>query len=66
MLKAHFDGILGINIGKIKIHLSKMAKMTPDLYGKAHAYAGYIAINISSPNTPGYVRSSMAMRWTIC
>ena len=52
--KAHYDGVLGINIGK--------NKDTPVEQGKDHylicmekiyAYAGYIAINISSPNTPG-------------
>lgn len=52
--KAHFDGVLGINIGK--------NKDTPVEHGKddylicmekVYPYAGYIAINISSPNTPG-------------
>ena len=52
--KAHYDGVLGINIGK--------NKDTPVEHGKddylicmekIYAYAGYIAINISSPNTPG-------------
>jgi len=49
-----FDGILGINIGK--------NKETPIEHGsddylicmeKTYQYAGYIAVNISSPNTPG-------------
>lgn len=52
--KSHFDGVLGINIGK--------NKDTPVEHGKddylicmdkIYPYAGYIAINISSPNTPG-------------
>ncbi len=52
--KSHFGGVLGINIGKNKAtpveqgkddYLTCMAKIYP--------YAGYIAINISSPNTPG-------------
>ena len=52
--KANFDGVLGINIGK--------NKDTPVEHGKddylicmekVYPYAGYIAINISSPNTPG-------------
>ena len=52
--KPHFDGVLGINIGK--------NKDTPVEHGKddylicmekVYPYAGYIAINISSPNTPG-------------
>ncbi|MGQ7808118.1 quinone-dependent dihydroorotate dehydrogenase [Hafnia alvei] len=52
--KSHFGGVLGINIGK--------NKDTPVEHGKddylicmekVYSYAGYIAINISSPNTPG-------------
>ncbi len=49
-----FDGILGINIGKNKDTPVEQGK---DDYlicmEKVYAYAGYIAINISSPNTPG-------------
>ncbi|MDU5731310.1 MAG: quinone-dependent dihydroorotate dehydrogenase [Citrobacter freundii] len=53
--KSHFDGgILGINIGKNKDTPVENGK---DDYlicmEKVYAYAGYIAINISSPNTPG-------------
>jgi len=52
--KAHFDGILGINIGKNKDTPVENGK---DDYlicmEKVYAYAGYIAVNISSPNTPG-------------
>ncbi|MEA1064675.1 quinone-dependent dihydroorotate dehydrogenase [Erwinia sp. HR93] len=52
--KAHFDGILGINIGKNKDTPVEQGK---DDYlicmDKVYPYAGYIAINISSPNTPG-------------
>ena len=52
--KAHFDGVLGINIGKNKDTPVEQGK---DDYlicmEKIYAYAGYIAINISSPNTPG-------------
>ncbi len=52
--KAHFDGVLGINIGKNKDTPVEQGK---DDYlicmEKAYAYAGYIAVNISSPNTPG-------------
>ena len=52
--KAHFDGILGINIGKNKDTPVELGK---DDYlicmEKVYAYAGYIAVNISSPNTPG-------------
>ena len=52
--KAHFDGILGINIGKNKDTPVEQGK---DDYlicmEKVYPYGGYIAINISSPNTPG-------------
>lgn len=52
--KAHYDGVLGINIGKNKDTPVEQGK---DDYlicmEKIYAYAGYIAINISSPNTPG-------------
>ena len=52
--KAHYDGVLGINIGKNKDTPVEQCK---DDYlicmEKIYAYAGYIAINISSPNTPG-------------
>ncbi|HGX3706361.1 TPA: quinone-dependent dihydroorotate dehydrogenase [Escherichia coli] len=52
--KAHYDGVLGINIGKNKDTSVEQGK---DDYlicmDKIYPYAGYIAINISSPNTPG-------------
>jgi dihydroorotate dehydrogenase len=52
--KAHFDGVLGINIGKNKDTPVEQGK---DDYlicmDKIYPYARYIAINISSPNTPG-------------
>ncbi|SFM90591.1 dihydroorotate oxidase A [Izhakiella capsodis] len=52
--KARFDGVLGINIGKNKNTPVEQGK---DDYlicmDKIYPYAGYIAINISSPNTPG-------------
>lgn len=52
--KAHFNGVLGINIGKNKDTPIEQGK---DDYlicmEKVYPYAGYIAINISSPNTPG-------------
>ncbi len=52
--KAHYDGVLGINIGKNKDTPVEQGK-DDDLIcmEKIYAYAGYIAINISSPNTPG-------------
>ncbi|RAT13979.1 dihydroorotate dehydrogenase [Lonsdalea populi] len=52
--KSYFGGILGINIGKNKDTPVENGK---DDYlicmEKTYAHAGYIAINISSPNTPG-------------
>ncbi|MBP2197136.1 MULTISPECIES: quinone-dependent dihydroorotate dehydrogenase [Pantoea] len=52
--KARFKGILGINIGKNKdtpVEQGKDDYLT--CMEKVYAHAGYIAINISSPNTPG-------------
>ncbi|MEH0876316.1 quinone-dependent dihydroorotate dehydrogenase [Pectobacterium cacticida] len=52
--KTHFGGVIGINIGKNKDTPVEQGK---DDYlicmDKVYAHAGYIAINISSPNTPG-------------
>lgn len=52
--KARFNGVLGINIGKNKdtpVELGKEDYLI--CMEKVYAHAGYIAINISSPNTPG-------------
>ncbi|GAA0489716.1 MULTISPECIES: quinone-dependent dihydroorotate dehydrogenase [Tatumella] len=52
--KAKFRGIIGINIGKNKdtpVEQGKDDYLT--CMEKTYAHAGYIAINISSPNTPG-------------
>ncbi|OUD16246.1 quinone-dependent dihydroorotate dehydrogenase [Thioflexithrix psekupsensis] len=52
--KRKYQGILGINLGKNAI--TPLEKATDDyLIGlhKVYAYADYITINISSPNTPG-------------
>ncbi|MBG6244932.1 dihydroorotate dehydrogenase (quinone) [Candidatus Symbiopectobacterium sp. 'North America'] len=52
--KSRFGGVLGINIGKNKDTPVEQGK---DDYlicmDKVYAHAGYLAINISSPNTPG-------------
>jgi len=51
---AGFEGIIGINIGKN--FDTAVENATEDyLIGlrKAYAYASYISVNISSPNTPG-------------
>lgn len=52
--RARFDGILGINIGKNKDTAVENGK-EDYLIGmdKVYPHAGYITINISSPNTPG-------------
>lgn len=51
---ARYQGVLGINIGKNKDTPIENGK---DDYlicmEKAYAHAGYITVNISSPNTPG-------------
>jgi len=52
--KSHFGGIIGINIGKNKdtsVEPGKEDYLT--CMEKVYPYAGYVAINISSPNTPG-------------
>lgn len=52
--KARFKGILGINIGKNKdTPVEKGKEDYLICMEKVYAHAGYIAINISSPNTPG-------------
>ncbi|NLS12554.1 quinone-dependent dihydroorotate dehydrogenase [Vibrio sp. SM6] len=52
--RAKFDCVLGINIGKNKD--TPIEKGVDDYLicmEKVYQYAGYIAVNISSPNTPG-------------
>lgn len=52
--KAKFDCILGINIGKNKdTPIEKGADDYLLCMDKVYAYADYITVNISSPNTPG-------------
>lgn len=52
--KARFNGILGINIGKNKDTAVENGKEDYLIcMDKVYAHAGYIAVNISSPNTPG-------------
>ncbi|HSP57297.1 MAG TPA: quinone-dependent dihydroorotate dehydrogenase [Halomonas sp.] len=51
---SHFAGVVGINIGK---NLTTPVEQAVDDYliclRKVHAHADYVAVNISSPNTPG-------------
>ncbi|OEE79438.1 quinone-dependent dihydroorotate dehydrogenase [Vibrio genomosp. F6] len=52
--RSNYDGVLGINIGKNKD--TPIEKGSDDYLicmEKVYQYAGYIAVNISSPNTPG-------------
>ncbi|MDC0475530.1 quinone-dependent dihydroorotate dehydrogenase [Methylophilaceae bacterium] len=50
--KADFKGVLGINIGKnFDTPIDKAVEDYLTCFRKAYRYAGYIAINISSPNT---------------
>ncbi len=52
--KAKFNCVLGINIGKNKdTPIEDGAQDYLICMEKVYQYAGYIAINISSPNTPG-------------
>ena len=52
--QSRYDGIVGINIGK---NLTTPVEQAVDDYlvclRKVHAHAHYVAVNISSPNTPG-------------
>ncbi|WGL99302.1 quinone-dependent dihydroorotate dehydrogenase [Arsenophonus sp. aPb] len=51
--KAKYDGIIGINIGKNKDTPIEQGKEDYLIcMEKTYSYAGYIAVNISSPNTP--------------
>jgi dihydroorotate dehydrogenase len=52
--KTKFDGVLGINIGK-NLDTPVERAIEDYLFGlrKVYAYADYVTINISSPNTPG-------------
>ena len=52
--KAKFKGVLGINIGKnFDTPVEDAASDYVICMQKVYAYASYIAVNISSPNTPG-------------
>ncbi|WP_075181174.1 quinone-dependent dihydroorotate dehydrogenase [Pantoea sp. 1.19] len=52
--RARYNGILGINIGKNKdTPVERGEEDYLVCMEKVYAHAGYIAINISSPNTPG-------------
>lgn len=52
--KARFNGILGINIGKNRATpLERALEDYSIALRKVYPYADYIAVNISSPNTPG-------------
>jgi dihydroorotate dehydrogenase len=50
--KANFSGVLGINIGKnFDTPIDNAVQDYLICFRKAYRYAGYIAINVSSPNT---------------
>jgi len=50
--KAKFKGVLGINIGKnFDTPIERAVQDYLICFRKAYRYAGYIAINVSSPNT---------------
>ena len=50
--KAKFKGVLGVNIGKnFDTPIDRAVEDYLTCFRKAYRYAGYIAINISSPNT---------------
>jgi len=50
--KSNFKGVLGVNIGKnFDTPINKAVEDYLICFRKAYRYAGYIAINVSSPNT---------------
>ncbi|MDX1805237.1 MAG: quinone-dependent dihydroorotate dehydrogenase [Alcanivorax sp.] len=52
--RSRYDGVLGINIGKNKD--TPVEDAVQDYLAcqqKVHAYADYLVVNVSSPNTPG-------------
>ncbi|MFI4922367.1 MAG: quinone-dependent dihydroorotate dehydrogenase [Burkholderiales bacterium] len=52
--RAHYRGILGINIGKnADTPMENAAHDYISCLRKVYPFASYVAINISSPNTPG-------------
>jgi len=52
--QSNYDGILGINIGKNKSTPEEEALQDYLIcLRKVYAYASYVTVNISSPNTPG-------------
>jgi dihydroorotate dehydrogenase len=52
--QAHYTGVLGINVGKnFDTPVDKAVYDYLTCMRKVYPYAGYVVINISSPNTPG-------------
>ncbi|RKQ96358.1 dihydroorotate oxidase A [Kushneria sinocarnis] len=50
----HFNGVLGINIGKnLTTEVADAAADYLSCLEAVHAHADYVTVNISSPNTPG-------------
>jgi len=55
--KVHFDGVLGVNIGKNRdTPIEQAAEDYQICLRQVYPYAGYVAINLSSPNTPNLRR----------
>jgi dihydroorotate dehydrogenase len=52
--KVRFKGIIGVNIGKnLTTSIEKAHNDYLYCLKKVYPYAGYVAVNVSSPNTPG-------------
>ena len=52
--KSRFPGIVGVNIGKnLATSIDHAREDYLHCLKKVYPYAGYVAINVSSPNTPG-------------
>ncbi|WP_211830484.1 quinone-dependent dihydroorotate dehydrogenase [Kistimonas asteriae] len=52
--KTRYQGVIGVNIGKNKVTPVEEAESDYlTCLRKVYAYSGYVAVNLSSPNTPG-------------
>lgn len=65
--RCKFQGVLGINIGK---NATTPIENAADDYlaclDKVYAYASYVTVNISSPNTRTCVNCGKATNWAAC
>jgi dihydroorotate dehydrogenase len=63
--RAHFGGIVGVNVGANKDSADRVADYVK-LIETFAPVASYFTVNVSSPNTPGLRTCSRLPRSTIC